>query len=151
MSAKTKIIVLHMKEVILAGILSAILLLLLTLTALLLFHGQSSENSSDALQDNVQKNAIYRPGVYKTELVLGGRSIDVETVLEQDRISSIRLVNQDEAITTMYPLLIPSMEHICDQVYETQSLDTVTIDPGTKYTSMVLLEAIRNCLEKGTP
>jgi len=151
MSAKTKIIVLHMKEVILAGILSAILLLLLTLTALLLFHGQSSENSSGALQDNVQKNVIYRPGVYKTEVVLGGRSIDVETVLEQDRISSIRLVNQDEAITTMYPLLIPSMQHICDQVYETQSLEAVTIDPGTKYTSMVLLEAIRNCLEKGTP
>lgn len=101
------------------------------------------------LQENVRA-VSYTPGVYKTELLLGGQTLEVEAVLEKDSIASLRLVNLDEAVTTMYPLLQPTMEHICQQVYETQSLQSITYDPGAKYTSMVLLEAIRSCLEKGS-
>ena len=91
----------------------------------------------------------YTPGVYKTELLLGGQSIEIEAVLEKDRISSLRLVDPAESVTTMYPLLQPTMERICNQVYETQSLDNLNLDSYAKYTSLVLLEAIRCCIEKG--
>jgi uncharacterized protein with FMN-binding domain len=48
----------------------------------------------------------------------------------------------------MYPLLEPTLESICEQVYENQSLDSVTYTSESKYTSLVLLEAIRNSLNK---
>lgn len=179
MSAKTKIVVLRMKELICAGIFAGIGLILIGLL-ILLFLPETSENSnketSPTLSDYPEterpaassdlsetekasaagilqesaSTASYRPGIYKTELILGGQSLELEAVLTKDHIESLRFVNLDEAITTMYPLLQPTMDHICEQVYETQSLDHITYESGAKYTSMVLLEAIRNCLQKGS-
>jgi len=186
MSAKTKILVLHKKEVLYAGIFTATGLFLIVLFLILFLPGRRTEPlpdslpesqaetqgtaspsqstqlqravSSDALQTTPKSgilqetlpSASFQPGIYKTELILGGQTIEVEAVLEKDRISSLRLVNMDEAITTMYPLLEPTMEHICKQVYETQSLDQLDLDSGARYTSLVLLEAIRCCLDKGS-
>ncbi|MBR4731583.1 MAG: hypothetical protein IK081_02340 [Lachnospiraceae bacterium] len=141
MSAKTKIIVLHAKDLILAGLLTAAGLFLILLM-ILLFLPRKENNA-------VPTSACYVPGIYKAEVFLGGKAIEVETVLERDRISSIRLVNLDEAITTAYPLLLPTMEHVRDQIYKTQSVQDVTPEPSAKYTSLVLLDAIGNCLEKG--
>lgn len=181
MSAKTKIVVLRMKELIYAGIFAAIGLFLIILLILLFLPDRGQTDNPDGLsaidesapaapsaspspasdtqsQGNItaqagilQENlpaASYIPGIYKTELILGGQTIEVEAVLEKDRISFLRLVNLDEAITTMYPLLKPTMDSICQQVYESQSINHITYDPGAKYTSLVLLEAIKNCLEK---
>ena len=141
MSAKTKIVVLHAKDLILAGILTAAGLFLILLT-FLLFLPKKEETS-------LPTSARFVPGIYKAEVFLGGKAIEVETVLERDRISSIRLVNLDEAITTAYPLLLPTLEHVREQVYKTQSVRDVTPEPSAKYTSLVLLDAVGNCLEKG--
>ena len=105
-------------------------------------------NRTGILQETTP-SVSYTPGVYKTELLLGGQSIEIEAVLEKDRISSLRLVDPAEAVTTMYPLLQPTMERICKQVYETQSLENLNMDNNAKYTSLVLLEAIKCCIEKG--
>lgn len=183
MSAKTKILVLHKKEVLYAGIFTATGLFLIVLFFILFLPGRSGDPLAEGqngqqetevqpspgqtpravdskalelaapagiLQESLPTHA-YQPGIYKTELILGGKTIEVEAVLEKDRITSLRLVNIDEAITTMYPLLEPTMEKICQQVYETQSLDQLELDSSAKYTSLVLLEAIRCCLEKGQP
>ena len=180
MSAKTKIVVLHKKEVLYAGIFTFAGLMLVILFLFLFLPkqdsdalpgpGMASEMESPEPQTSSAPKAVasskatttsegilqetlpeisYHPGIYKTELILGGQSLEVEVVLEKDRISSLRLVNLDEAISTMYPLLEPTMDKICEQVYETQSLDRLELDSGAKYTSLVLLEAIRCCLEKG--
>lgn len=141
MSAKTKIIVLHAKDLILAGILAAAGLVLILLT-LLLFRSPEESDSSPV-------STCYVPGIYKAELFLGGKTIEVETILSHDRISSIRLVNLDETITTAYPLLLPTLDYIREQILETQSVKDIAPEPSAKYTSMVLQDAINNCLEKG--
>ena len=141
MSAKTKIIVLHMKELIVAGILTALGLFLILLLILLFVPKKESEDQKLAPES-------FHPGIYKSELYLGGNAIDVDTILEQDHISSIRLLNLDEAITTAYPLLMPTMDYVCSQVLETQSVENVELEPSAKYTTLVLLDAISNCLEK---
>ena len=46
--------------------------------------------------------------------------------MDKDSITSIRMVNLNDAVTTMYPLLEPAFESICDQVYELQTLEGVT-------------------------
>ena len=141
MSAKTKIIVLHMKELIVAGILTALGLFLILL--LILLFVPQKESAEQTLSPE-----SFHPGIYKSELYLGGNAIEVETILEQDHISSIRLLNLDEAITTAYPLLMPTMDYVCAQVLENQSVEDVELEPSAKYTTLVLLDAISNCLEK---
>ena len=124
MSAKTKIIVLHMKEVIYTGI----FLLLAVILAIVLFFmfgpGQKKSASADA-------KSLYKPGIYTSSIDLNENTFDLEVTVDSDRVTSIRLVNLSESTAAMFPL----MEHI--QYSEDQ-----------KYTSMILLNAIETALKK---
>lgn len=108
-------------------------------------NSQPRETNSTVTTDAVP---IYIPGIYTTELILGNESIDVEVIVDKDSITSIRMLNLNDAVTTMYPLLEPTFESICDQVYELQTLEGVTYSSENKYTSLVLLETIKTSLDK---
>ena len=69
-------------------------------------------------------------------------------VVDSESITSLRLINLNESITTMYPLLEPTFDSLCEQIYEKQSVNNITYETENKYTSLVLLEAIKNSLEK---
>ncbi len=150
MSAKTKIVVLHMKELIYTGIFAVLGILFLVLLIMMFLPGKDKENVPDpAPQQDVGETAsLYIPGIYTTELVLGSQSIDVEVIVDKSSITSIRMVNLNDAVTTMYPLLQPTFDSICEQVYAQQSLENITYTADSKYTSLVLLEAIQNSLDK---
>lgn len=173
MSGKTKIVVLHMKELIYTGIFAVLGILFVILLVMMFLPGDDS-GSEPATEtgnlsethtvnqelssgtENVTKSAaadniaMYIPGIYTTELVLGEQSIDVEVIVDKTTITSIRMINLDEAVTTMYPLLQPTFDSICEQVYELQTLEGVTYSTDSKYTSLVLLEAIENSIEKAS-
>lgn len=153
MSAKTKIVVLHMKELIYTCIFAALGILFVILLVMMFLPGneENTGGSTDAGIAPSASEAVYIPGIYTTELVLGGHTVDVEVIVESGAISSIRLVNLSDAVTTMYPLLQPTFDSICTQVYEAQSLDNVSYTSDSKYTSLVLLEAIRSSLDKAKP
>lgn len=68
--------------------------------------------------------------------------------MDDNNINSIRLVNLDEAVTTMYPLMEPALNDLAAQICEKQSLDEITYSDDNKYTSQVLLDAITNALSK---
>lgn len=166
MTSKTKIVVLHLKELIRTGIFIGLGIIALILLIFLFTPDKktndtkdnSSENnpgvSSDtpnSLNDSVQTDSIqdsYIPGVYSTALVLGDHTVDVEVIVDSTHINSIRLVNLDEAITTMYPLLQPTFESLTSQIYEKQSLEGISYSDDSKYTSLVLLQAIETSLSK---
>lgn len=147
MSAKTKIVVLHMKELIYTGIF-AVLGILLVILLIMMFLPGKEDNAPRQEPDITETASTYIPGIYTTELVLGSQSIDVEVIVDHDTITSIRMVNLNDAVTTMYPLLQPTFDSICEQVYEQQSLENITYTSESKYTSLVLLEAIQNSLNK---
>ena len=125
MSAKTKIIVLHMKEVIYTGI----FLLLAVILAIVLFFmfgpGQKKSASADA-------KSLYKPGIYTSS----------------DRVTSIRLVNLSESTAAMFPLMEPALESLASQIYTSQSLENIQYSEDQKYTSMILLNAIETALKK---
>ena len=150
MSAKTKIVVLHMKELIYTGIFAVLGLLFLVLLIMMFLPGKGKEAvpGPTPQPDAAETASLYIPGIYTTELVLGSQSIDVEVIVDKDTITSIRMVNLNEAVTTMYPLLQPTFDSICEQVYIQQSLENITYTADSKYTSLVLLEAIQNSLDK---
>ena len=164
MSAKTKIVVLHKKELIYTAVFAVLAILIILLMVVLFLPDQQTDitqpdtavprtenpagsGDTPSVQASAQAGT-YIPGVYTTELVLGGQTVDVEVIVSQETISSIRLTNVSESLSTMYPLLEPTLEVISDQIYETQSLTGITYSADNKYTSLILLEAIKNSLSK---
>lgn len=167
MSAKTKIVVLHMKELIYTGIFAILGILFVVLLVMMFLPDKEASSEGDApaetegTGDGTNASAdvsptsntasIYIPGVYNTELVLGDQTLNVQVMVDRDTITSIELVNLSDAVTTMYPLLQPAFDSLSEQICEQQSLDNISYDTDSKYTSLVLLEAIRNSLEKAQP
>lgn len=150
MSAKTKIVVLHMKELIYTGIFAVLGILFVILLVVMFLPDKKAPATPapDTESAETASNSLYIPGIYATELVLGDQTINVEVIVDANTITSIRMVNLNDAVTTMYPLLEPTFDSICEQVYTLQSLENITYSAENKYTSLVLLEVIRNSLDK---
>lgn len=141
MSSKTKIIVLHMKEVVYTGI----FLLLSIILGIVLFFMFGPGTKKDSVS-NVQSR--YRSGIYTSSIELNSNSFDLEVTVDSDKIRSIRLVNLSESTSAMFPLMEPALESLSSQIYSSQSLENIQYPEDQKYTSMVLLNAITEALKK---
>lgn len=143
MSSKTKIVVLHLKELIYTGIFAVLGILFIILLIIMFLPGKKDKNSNI-----VQPSNSYMPGVYTTSLVLNDNVVDIEVTVDEANINNIRIVNLDEAVSAMYPLIEPAFEDLAAQICENQSLDGITYSDDNKYTSLVLLDAIKSSLQK---
>ena len=143
MHSKTKIVVLHLKELIYTGIFAILGILFIVLLIIMFLPDGEKQTKGGAVT-----TTAYVPGVYTTSLQLSDHTVDIEVVVDENNINSIRLVNLSDAVTTMYPLIEPSFAELIDQITENQSLEGITYSDDNKYTSMVLLNAIETTLEK---
>ncbi|NCB92633.1 MAG: hypothetical protein EOM40_08720 [Clostridia bacterium] len=146
MSSKTKIVVLHMKEVIYTAIFLVLAILMIAL--LVLMFGPDKDKETAATQATVSEDARYIAGVYTTAIELNDNNFDVQVTVDSSHINSIKLVNLSETATAMYPLMEPTLENLASQIYSSQSTDHITYEDDNKYTSMLLLEAIKSALSK---
>ena len=135
MSSKTKIVVLRMKEVIYTGIFIGLALLLLIL-CFIMFRPAKKEASTSS--------GLYIPGLYSASLTLGNEQVNVEVTVDSDQI----LVHLNEAVSTMYPLMQPSMEELAPQILSTQSTENLTFPESSRYTCSALLKAVDTALLK---
>ena len=140
MSSRTKIVVLHMKEIIYTAIFAALGILLVILL-FIMFRPEKDTAGADTGKQ-------YTPGIYTSSLTLNNTNLEVEVSVDESRINSIRFSNLDETVTTMFPLIQPAIEDIAKQVYETQSLDDVSLSEDAPYTSQIILDAIKEAVEK---
>ena len=140
MSSRTKIVVLHMKEIIYTAIFAALGILLVILL-FIMFRPEKDTAGADTGKQ-------YTPGIYTSSLTLNNTNLEVEVSVDESRINSIRFSNLDETVTTMFPLIQPAIEDIAEQVYETQSLDDVSMSEDAPYTSQIILDAIKEAVEK---
>lgn len=139
MGSKTKIVVLHMKEIIYT-VIFAVLAIVLILLLVFMFLPADKETSGTVNQ--------YDPGVYTSSLSLNNTNLEVEVTVDESHINSIRFANLDESVTTMFPLLQPAMEEIADQICESQSVENISLSEETPYTSQVIINAINEALAK---
>lgn len=147
MSSKTKIVVLRMKELIYTGICVAFGLLFVIILLLVFL----PKGKDDAASQDTTANAAYAPGIHSTQLILGNQTIDLEVVADAGgNISDIRFASLDESVTTMYPLLEPTLNSISTQFMETGTLENIEYDDSSRYTSLILLEALSKTLEKAS-
>ena len=140
MGSKTKIVVLHMKEIVYTAVFAAVGILLIILLAVM-FRPDSGPQDTDA-------DKQYTPGIYTSSLTLNNANLEVEVSVDESHINSIRFSNLDETVTAMFPLIQPAIEDIAEQVYETQSLDGVSLPEDTPYTSQMILDAIPEAVDK---
>ena len=136
MSSKTKIVVLHVKELIYTGIF-AVLGILFIVLLIIMFLPKEEKRATMSTVTQTTSNT-YIPGVYTTSLILNDNIVEIEVTVDEKNINSIRLINLDEAVATMYPLIQPSFEDLANQIIVNQSLDGITYSDDSKYTSMIL-------------
>lgn len=146
MSSKTKIVVLHVKELIYTGIF-AILGILFIVLLIIMFLPKEEKQAAMSTVTQTGTNT-YIPGVYTTSLILNDNVVEIEVTVDEKNINSIRLINLDEAVAAMYPLIQPSFEDLANQIITNQSLENISYPDDSKYTSMVLLDAITASLNK---
>lgn len=97
------------------------------------------------------ESAAYIPGVYTSSIEFQNHSVDVQVIVDKNRIKDVSLINLEDSVSVMYPLMEPTIEHLCDQILEQQSLDGITYEAENQYTSAVLLNAIDHALKKAAP
>ena len=141
MSSRTKIVVIHMRNIIFSGIIIGIIILALLITFISFSPSQNKAPSS-------VPTSTYTPGVYSSSVNLNDTAIDVQVTVDDDHINSVSLVNLSESVETMYPLVEPSMKELSKQIIKNQSLDGITYSKNNQYTSMVLMDAIESALNK---
>lgn len=156
MSGKTKIIVLHMKEVIYTGIFIFLGIVFLVLLAIMFLPNRDSVDSSSS---NTESSAVisteqssasgqYTPGIYSVTLEVSGTSLEMQVIVEKTSITDVSFTHLDEAIETMYPLFTPVLENIASQLKSGVALEDITYEDSQKYTAAVLISALEEVLEK---
>ena len=140
MSSKTKIVVLHLKELVYTAIFATLGILLIILLIFMFL--------PDSKEKDTKETVSYTAGVYTSSIQLNDNAIDVEVVVDDSHINSISLVNLDETTAAMYPLMQPALDKLSQEIYEKQSVEGISYENDNQYTSMVLLKAIESALDK---
>ena len=137
MSAKTKIVVLHMKELIYTAIFVGLGILLIMLLLFMFLPKKEKDKSVETMK--------YVAGVYTSSILFHDSTLDVQVIVDENRINSISLVNLNETVTTMYPLVEPALEEVSDQIIKTQSVENISYQADNQYTTDTLCQGcLRN-------
>lgn len=136
----TKIVVLRSREVLYTILFVVLGILLLALFFFMFLPGMKTEETAAA--------ASYVPGVYNSQLSLNDTMLNIEVVVDENHINSVRLVNIDESVATMYPLMEPAMESISEQLCNGVPMEDIVLSDSSKYTQTMLLQAVEETLEK---
>ena len=131
---KTRIVVIRMKEIIYTSIFIGIGILLIILLVFVL--NPKTEKQND------QTSARFNAGVYTSTLSLNNTALNLEVTIDPDRITSIRLINIDDTVTTMFPLLKPALSDLESQIIEKQGTADIKMSDDSRYTQTLLLNEI---------
>jgi uncharacterized protein with FMN-binding domain len=132
-----------MKELVYTGV---FLVLGVILVLLLVIMFQGNKKTEDAVE-----SSTYVAGVYTSTIDFQDHSVGVQVTVDQDRIKDVALVNLQEDVAVMYPLMEPTIESLREQILDQQNLDNITCESENQYTSAVLLGAISQALAKAAP
>ena len=156
MSSKTKIVVLHLKELIYTGIF-AILGILFIILLFIMFRSdketpedapQTPETETGTEAPDGAQTPIYQPGTYRSALYLENETVEINLTVDETQIVSLTLLPLSDKISTLYPLLEPSFNTLSEQICENQSLENISYAEEAAYTSELLLEVIGDTLAK---
>ncbi len=139
--AKTKIVVIQLKEIIYTVIFAA-LGILLVLLLIFMFKRDDNDEAASGKAD------LYTAGKYSSSITLNDTTLNLEVVVDKNHINSVTIKNIDESVTTLFPLVKPSLEAITKQLSDDVPIDQIEIEEDSKYTEQLLIDAIKSALDK---
>lgn len=139
--AKTKIVVIQLKEIIYTVIFAALGILLILLLIVMFKGGKGDETTANDTN-------LYKAGVYTSSISLNDTAFNLEVVVDKNHINNVTIQNIDESVATMFPLIEPSLEAIKSQLNEGVSIDQIQVEDDKQYTEQLLIEAIESALAK---
>lgn len=176
MSSNTKIVVLRSRELVYALVLMVVSVLIIMVAVSLFMPSDTapkdsapaqspeetmSEVPTEAPADTPANDTsivpgsgtasaadLYIPGIYSSTLQLGSSNVELQITVDKNHINSISLANLDESVTTLYPLVHPTLTELAAVILSEQSIENVSYSEENRYTSMLLMQAIRSTLDK---
>ena len=145
MSAKTKIVALHMKKLSFAGVMTALGILIIVMLILLFGHSSNDDSNQESV------DTMYIPGIYTSSVTIDGTPFAVQVAVDENHINSISLMNLDESVETMYPLIRPTLDELAKQIIDSQSISDITYSKNNQYTCRMLVDAVSEALKKASP
>ena len=150
--SKPKFVVFKLKELLLTATLILFAVALIILVISLVAMGKESTPKLPGISEkpgSTETSApLYYPGVYTTTMEMNDTTIHLELICDENHINSVRLINLDEAVETMYPLLTPALEDLELQLTLNVPVEELKFTEGSTYTQTILVEAIELTLAK---
>ena len=150
--SKPKFVVFKLKELLLTATLVLFAVALIILVISLVAMGKDSTPKLPGVSEkpgSTETSApLYYPGVYTTTMEMNDTTIHLELICDENHINSVRLINLDEAVETMYPLLNPALEDLELQLTLNVPVEELVFTEGSTYTQTLLVEAIEKVLSK---
>lgn len=141
--SNTKIVVLQAKKMIYGGIFALIAIIILVVLLVLYWPGR---DENQALSLNYGTEKVYEAGVYTKELQLGDTLVNLQLTLDEERVKSLEIVNLEESVETMYPLMKPTVEKISQQLTAGKGMDEIVLSEDAQYTEKILVESVSEML-----
>lgn len=152
----TKFLVLHLKEIIKAGALALVGLILL-IAIIYFFMPKEQSSSPQVLVDNSSNSSdssdsalTFIPGTYSSQIPLNNSPASVEVTVTENEITNIALSQLTETQELFYPLLTPTMNTLSQEIIDSQSLN-ITSSVENSVTNQVLVNAISKALHEAVP
>lgn len=142
--SKTKIIVFQMKELVYTGIFVGLGILLIVLLIVMFY----PSGNDTAQETSATESVVYMPGIYNSQMQLGDTTLNLEVVVDESQIKSVSFVNLDESVTTMYPLVEPSLKFLEEELVAGTPIDQIAVNEKSKYTQTMLMDGIKSALSK---
>lgn len=146
--SKTRIVVLQVKKIIYTGVFVVIGIAILAFLLAMFWPKQKTERSSASkLQENTSEKK-YEAGVYTKEIEIGDTTVNLELALDESQVKSLQIVNLEESVETMYPLMKPTVEKISKGLVAGKDIDKIELSEDAKYTEKMLVESVETMLEE---
>jgi uncharacterized protein with FMN-binding domain len=139
MQNKTRIFIFRLRQILFL----IVLVIFFLLIAFCLVHNFISHKETIT----ATPTSAYVAGVYTSSITLNDQTVDIQVVVDKDRIKSASIVNLEESVAAMYPLLETSIADISSQLSAGVALEDITYPSTSRYTSQVLLGAISQAIE----
>ncbi|MCD7825179.1 MAG: hypothetical protein LUH14_04360 [Clostridiaceae bacterium] len=144
--ARTKIVILQLRELIYTAIFVGIGIVLLIILAIMFWPGKEGKNEQVSLDQQTEE--IYEAGIYTKEVKIGDTTLDLQLSLDENCVKSVELINLDESVETMYPLMEPTVEKISEQLSAGKSVDEIVLSEESQYTEKVIVESVSEMLRE---
>lgn len=74
--------------------------------------------------------------------------VNLQLSLDEDNVKSVELVNLDESVETMYPLMQPTVDKISKQLAAGKSMEEIVISEESQYTEKLIVQSVSEMMQE---